>query len=234
MRISIGVAVFAALLISMPNARAAEQGSWDQIVSKAQKEGELTVTTNVGSPAFRRGITDLFEKRYDIKVNLLTKRSHESDAILIRECESGRPTIDVSIGGNGGDIYLKGCFAPIKPHLMLPEVVDGKNWRGGSVKFNDPKRDTLAESIQSVYGWILVNTDQIKPNELVSAKDLLKPQYKGKIAAFEPRIGGAGQNVASVMLKNFGPEYIKKLFLDQQVVYTRNYRQLGEWIARPY
>jgi ABC-type Fe3+ transport system substrate-binding protein len=225
------IAIIVWMLAFPLETRAASQDDWAPLMAKGRDEGVVVIGTNVGNPAFREGLA-VFQKRFGIKVDLRTQRSAETDAILIRECGVGRPTIDVTIGGNGDTVYRKGCFAPIKSHLILPEVVDSRNWRGGLLKFNDPKREYLFETIQSVYGWIIVNSDQIKAKELVSAKDLLKPQYRGKITAFDPRTGGAGQNVASYLLHTLGDDYIKNLFLGQKVVYTRDYQQLGEWIAR--
>ena len=226
------IAIILWILALSLEARAASQEDWSQLTAKGRSEGVVVVGTNVGQPTFREGLTNLFQKRFGIKVDLRTQQSSETDAILIRECAVGRPTVDITIGGNGDAVYRKGCFAPIKPHLILPEVIDAKNWRGGLLKFNDPQRDQLFETIQSIYGWIIVNSDQIKSRELISAKDLLKLQYRGKIAAFDPRTGGAGQNVASYLMHTLGDNYIKELFLGQKVTYTRNYQQLGEWIAR--
>jgi ABC-type Fe3+ transport system substrate-binding protein len=72
----------------------------------------------------------------------------------------------------------------------------------------------------------------VKPKEVGSSKDLLKPQYTGKIASYDPRKSGAGQSDATYWLVQLGEDYVKRLFVDQKVVYTSDHQQLAEWIAR--
>ena len=54
-------------------------------------------------------------------------------AVAGRECAAGRPSMDVLLGGMSEliTLYPKGCLSPLKPRLLLPEVAEAKNWRGG-------------------------------------------------------------------------------------------------------
>jgi ABC-type Fe3+ transport system substrate-binding protein len=84
--------------------------------------------------------------------------------------------------------------------------------------------------------WVMTdlfaNTSIVKPGEISSWKDLLKPQYKGKIAAFDPRRSGPGQTPVGYLAALFGHDYLKELFVGQQVKLTADNRQLAEWVAR--
>jgi ABC-type Fe3+ transport system substrate-binding protein len=142
--------------------------------------------------------------------------------------------MDVLLSGNSEllSLYPKSCLAPLKPKLLLPEVLEAKNWRGGFLKWNDPEGQYLLQMSEATYGWTVVNTDQIKQGDLTMAKDLLRSEYKGKIASFDPRAGGAGQGRATYMLTALGEEYVRNLYLDQKVTYTSNHQQLADWIAR--
>jgi ABC-type Fe3+ transport system substrate-binding protein len=142
--------------------------------------------------------------------------------------------MDVLLSGNSEllSLYPKGCLAPVKPKLILPEVIDGKYWRGGRLKFNDPDRQYLLQTAEANYGWTVVHTAQIKPEQIKSSKDLLKPEYRGKIASFDPRQGGAGQGRAAYILATLGEDYFRKLYIDQKLSYTSDHRQLAEWLAR--
>ena len=79
---------------------------------------------------------------------------------------------------------------------------------------------------------LFVNRDIVKPEQITSWKDLLKPEWKGKIGGFDPRIGGAGQAVGRYLIEKFGEEFVVKLYQGQQVTLTREHRQVAEWAAR--
>ncbi len=226
------IRLLACALAVLAPARFASADEWSDIVAKAQAEGTVVVATNFGLPSFRDGLNDLFQKKYGIKVDLRTLQSSEMYAMMGRECAVHRMTLDVSIGGNEGPLYKQGCLASIKSQLVLPTVTEGKYWQDGELKFNDPKQNSMLQTITSLYGWIIINSNEIKDNELVEAKDLLNPKYAGKIAAFDPRVEGAGLNMAAYLYQVLGPGFVKDFYVGQKVAFTRDYQQLGEWIAR--
>jgi ABC-type Fe3+ transport system substrate-binding protein len=218
----------------VPRVEAKWQEEWEKILVKAREEGRVVLGTNLGVPGFRQAITAMFQKRFGFPLELRVLGSSELTAVVGRECGAGRASMDVLLSGNAELIGIqpKGCLAPLKPRLILPEVANGENWRGGVLKFNDSERQYVWQTGEEVYGWILVNTEQIKPREIISAKDLLKPQYRGKIASFDPRQGGAAQNAAAYLLTVFGEDFVRQLFADQKVVITSEHRQLADWVAR--
>jgi ABC-type Fe3+ transport system substrate-binding protein len=82
-----------------------------------------------------------------------------------------------------------------------------------------------------VSGYILINTRQVAPGAITTWQDLLKPEYKGKIAAHDPRGAGAGQAVASYLVYKLGEPFVLELYKGQEVAFTRDYAQIGDWIA---
>jgi ABC-type Fe3+ transport system substrate-binding protein len=190
--------------------------------------------TDVSVAGFRQGITGSFAKQFGFDMEFRVLEGAQLVAVAARECAAGRTSMDVLLSGNSEliTLYPKGCLASVKAKLLLPEVLDSKNWRGGFIKWNDPEGQYLLQTGEAAYGWTVVNTDQIKQGELASAKDLLRPEYRGKIASFDPRGGGAGQGRATYMLTALGEDFIRSLYLDQKVTYTSNHQQLAEWIAR--
>lgn len=222
-------------LLHAGEARQPPSDDWDNILARARQNGRVTLGTNLGVPEFRQGVTSAFSKRYGISVELRVLEGAELVAVAGRECAAGRTSMDVLLGGLSELITLhpRGCLAPAKPKLLLPEVVDTKNWRGGFLKFNDPEGQYLLQLSEfASFGRLLFNTNQIKQQELRTTADLLKPNFKGKIAGFDPRISGAGQATAAYLLTVFGEDYIRKLYLGQAMVYSTNHRQLSEWVAR--
>jgi iron(III) transport system substrate-binding protein len=224
----------AVLLLFTGVAWGAAPSEWEGLVNRARQEKRVVLGTDISVGNFRQAITAGFAKQFGIDLELRVLEGAQLSAIAGRECGAGRPSMDVLLSGNSEliSLYPKGCLAPIKPKLMLPEVLDGKFWRGGVLKWNDPEGQYLLQTSEAAYGWTVVNTDQIKAGDLTSAKDLLRPEYKGKIASFDPRGGGAGQGRATYMMTALGEDYVRSLYLDQKVTYTANHQQLAEWIAR--
>lgn len=223
-----------ALRLFLNTAWCAAPSEWDALLSRAREEKRVVLGTDVSIGNFRQGITTSFAKQFGIDLEFRVLEGAQLVAIAARECAAGRPSMDVLLSGNSEllSLYPKGCLAPMKLRLILPEVLDTKYWRGGVLKWNDPEGQYLLQTSEAAYGWTVVNTDQIKQGELTSAKDLLRPEYKNKIASFDPRSGGAGQGRATYMMTALGEDYVRSLYLDQKVTYTSNHQQLAEWVAR--
>jgi iron(III) transport system substrate-binding protein len=79
---------------------------------------------------------------------------------------------------------------------------------------------------------ISINTDYVKPEEIRSVHDLLHPRWKGKISTFNPTVAGGGTNIAAHLYVNLGEDYVKKLYVGQQLALSRDYRQMADWLAR--
>ena len=212
----------------------AAPNEWDTLVSKARQEKRVVLGTDVSVANFRQAITSVFAKQFGFDMEFRVLEGAQLIAIAARECAAGRPSMDVLLSGNSEliSLYPRGCLTPVRPKLILPDVLEPKNWHGGFLKWNDPEGQYLLQMSEAVYGWTVVNTDLVKQGDLITAKDLLRPEYKGKIASFDPRAGGAGQGRATYMLTALGEEYVRNLYLDQKVTYTSNHQQLADWIAR--
>lgn len=100
------------------------------------------------------------------------------------------------IFGSGAGTFLvtmkpAGLLGPIEPLLVLPELMSPNVWRGGGVPFMD--KDKLAIGLLAgVDRFVIYNKDMVKEGEITSYKDILKPQYKGKIVLDDPTIASAG------------------------------------------
>jgi hypothetical protein len=65
-----------------------------------------------------------------------------------------------------------------------------------------------------------------------SAEDLLNPRWKGKISTEDPTISGSGSNGAGRFYADIGPEFVKKLYVDQSPLISRDRRLLSDSLAR--
>lgn len=230
--------LFATVLLIVPalagQSGSATLGSWEQTLARAKQEGKVVLGSGVGVPAFRQGVINAFAKRFGFDVEMRVLEGAELTTVVGRECAAARPSIDVLLGGLSEliTVFPKGCLAPAKPRLIFDEAVNPKNWRGGALKWNDPDGQYFLQTADQVYGSLIVNSNLVKAKEIVAIKDLLRPQYVGKITGYDPRKSGAGQSDATYWYAALGEDFVKRLFVDQRVVYTSDHRQLAEWIAR--
>jgi iron(III) transport system substrate-binding protein len=120
---------------------------------------------------------------------------------------------------------------PIKS-LLLPEVLDGSKWKRGSPWFVDPEQQYVLRLFSNESEEFSINTRFVKPEEVRTARDLLNPKWKGKIATHDPSVPGTGSNQASRFYAVLGDDFIKRLFVDQKPVLSRDERQLTDWLLR--
>ncbi len=204
---------------------------WRKVVAAAKSEGNVVVA---GHPALATVLPEAFRRDTGLTLEYLGGETNELMARFSREVQTSNVTIDIMLGGLGGFFELKkaGKLKPLKPQLLVPSVRDGKNWLGGAIKWYDLEGEYMLATCEWIHGWPLFSSDTIKPGQIATWQDLLKPEYKGKIAAYDPRPAGQGQSVGAYLAELFGPEFLKKLYLGQETVMTRDGRQLVEWVAR--
>ncbi|HEY2990240.1 MAG TPA: extracellular solute-binding protein [Candidatus Binatia bacterium] len=218
----------------LPTGAFAQQKEWEQTLAAAKKEGSVVV---VGSPdpVMRSDIIPKFQARYGIPVEFLAGRSSEIVTRIRTERAAGIYSVDVFLSGpdtTGTALYPEKMLDPLKPLLVLPEVTDGSKWKKGKPWFADPEERFVLRPFMSVASLLFINTDFVKPDELKSTKDLLNPKWRGKISTEDASTTGAGANLAARFHHQFGADFIKKLYLEQKVVSTRERRQFTDWLAR--
>ncbi|HEY7165910.1 MAG TPA: extracellular solute-binding protein [Candidatus Binatia bacterium] len=225
------------VLIAFSSAVAQTKGSekeWQDTLAAAKKEGKVIV---VGSPdpVMRNEIIPKFTTRYGIPVEFIAGRSSQTVARVETERAAGIYNVDVYLSGpdtTANSLYGEKLIDPLKPLLVLPEVVDGAKWKKGKIWFVDPEESYVVRPFSSVASLFFINGDAVKPDEMRAVKDLLNPKWKGKISVEDPSAIGAGANQAARFYFELGPDFVRKLYVDQQPVATRDRRQMTDWLAR--
>ncbi len=226
-----------ALSVGEGAARAQAKGwekEWNEVLAAAKREGKVVVAGSP-DPVMRNAIIPKFTSRFDIPVEFVAGRSSQIVARVRTERAAGIYAIDLYLAGpdtTANTLHGEKLIDPLKPLFMLPEVTEGSKWKTGKPWFVDPEERFVLRPFSSVANILFINTDHVRPEELRSAKDLLNPKWKGKISTEDPRTTGSGANLASRFYIQLGEEFVKKLYIDQKPVSTRERRQFSDWLAR--
>jgi len=212
------------------------QQKWNALLDAAKKEGTLTVHFAAGGgPPARTALPSVFKQAFGIDLQILVQPTAEFVTRLKLEQSAGQFTVDAVVSGANtmySDIYGAKMFQPLKPKIIHPDAANPANWTTGKMWFRDPEEQYILQIANAVTGWVVINTTMIKPGELTSWQDLLKPQYKGKIASFDPTINGQGGQQGVYLDLKLGTDYVKKLYQGQNVQLTRDNGQFADWLGR--
>src|SRR5690348_6371405 len=116
--------------------------TWDSILASARNEGKVVVS-GPPDPGASTKLPEAFKKFSGIDMEYLAGNSSQLASRIQSERAAGQYTIDVSLSGADtvyGTFLANSWLDPLKPALVLPEVVDGKLYRTGEPWFRDPEK----------------------------------------------------------------------------------------------
>jgi iron(III) transport system substrate-binding protein len=198
------------------------QAEWERVLQAAKQEGVVSLLGTTGVEV-RDALTLPFEKTHGIRVDYFGGSGSEQATRVSTERRAGKYAWDIFVGGTTTGftsmIPIK-AFDPLDPALILPEVKDPKNWRGGGIEFVDPGRQ-MAVMTPTHRVILIVNSAAVDPNSVKSYKDLLNPKWKGQIAIDDPRRSGPGQASFTFFYLHpeLGPDFIRALARQEPVVF---------------
>ena len=172
--------------------RPAWQIEWEKTVKAAEEEGALVIyMTQAFEPVFR----EVFQKKFPkIKVTLVTGRGPDLSQRVMSERRAERFAVDLYISGNISPLtvfHKAKILEPVKPLLLLPEVLDTSVWYEGKHHYDDPEnRFIFVFEGTPRSGEITYNTKLVNPAEIKSYWDLLNPKWKGKFVSVDPLVSG--------------------------------------------
>lgn len=234
-RVVLGAAALAisgAGLCPIP-ARAADD--WASVEAQAKKEGTLALSM-IGSPDTDTFVGKIREKFPWLEVKFSGLVPSKFNPQVLAEQKNGVFNWDLYIGPTGG---VNSTLAPangvqdMEPWLdALPKTsVEPDKWAGGFREFTDPKRHYALLVYYRSGGGVFVNRGLASSKEVANLDDILKPEFRGKIATYDPsRVNGASMTIA-VLYKNMGEAFVRKLLLDQRPIFASNPRNVADWLS---
>jgi iron(III) transport system substrate-binding protein len=206
---------------------------WEQTLAAAKKEGQVNVYI------YRyEGLLQDFKREYPgINVVAVTGRGTELTNRIMAERRAGRYIADVYSGGTNSlynTLYKGKALDPLKPLLVLPEVTDSSKWFNNEHRYADTEGKHIFAFIGAASNAQLAyNTKMVNAQEFKSYQDVLNPKWKGKIVSLDPRDAGLGATMQFWYYSpELGPEFIKKFFGAMENTYSKNFRQMTDWLAQ--
>jgi ABC-type Fe3+ transport system substrate-binding protein len=216
-------------------AQAQSERDWKKIVDAGKKEGQVSIYMGQWGPVIDAGV---FQKAFpEIKVVRTGGGPPQIMQQITAERRAGKYIADVIVEGINPNLtvfHANKMLDPIKPALVLPEVLDESKWWQGKHHYADPERQYVLRFVGSPqYGSIYYNTNLVKPGEIKSVWDFLNPKWKGKIGARDIRQPGPGNGAMRFFYYSpkIGADFIKRLFGQMDVALFRETRQGVDWLA---
>ena len=174
-------------------ASADDFGGMDGLVAAAKKEGELNVIALPPDWANYGAIIKAFGDKYGIKVNSAQPDAASQEEINAANQQKGRSSApDVFDLGQSVALANTALFAPYKVATFdsIPDTL----------------KDPNGTWVNDYGGYMSIGYDSAKVPDISSVNDLLKPDYKGKVAlnGDPTQAGAAFSGVAMVALSQGG------------------------------
>jgi ABC-type Fe3+ transport system substrate-binding protein len=231
--------LFAAAACINPSARAAEvvakrASDWETLVKAAAGDGQVTVYgTNGFEPLF-----DAFQKSFpEIKLNGVIGRGNQLAPKILAERRAGKFLADVYLGGIGTpySVFYKGAMLdPIEPLFAIGEVTDKSKWFQNRFHYADNDGRYIFIFEFALRADVAYNTQQVRPDEIISYWNFVEPKWRGKIVAIEPHQTGVATGSSLSFFyyhPELGPEFLRRLFGQMELTFSRDTRQLLDWLA---
>jgi len=234
----LGTTIGLAGAVTVGSARPATAGTaeWRELVAAANKDGKVIVNTFPGD-GYKRALKAFTEAFPDIKLEHTSLHSQDFAPRILQERKAGLFTWDVATIPTSTALQVlrpAGVWDPVRPAVILPEAKDDAGWDGGFERgFTVVKDRALTYGFAANRGaGIALNADLVKDAPLKSLTDLLHPRWKGKLLLPDVRVmGDAFWPMTNARLQ-LGDEIIKRLYVDQEPVLSRDTRQIAEFMVR--
>lgn len=208
---------------------------WQKVTEAAQKEGKVTLYVSAISPVAIQAVTAAVKSKYGITVEWVAGTGPSNLAKLMTEQAAKAYTADLYFFGAS----IGWAAKEAKVLLRMPDLPAAQEqgvWRTHPYSFDSKDRIFIVTIDESPTGGqaAFVNTKLVPlDKEPKSWKDLLDPQWKGKIIMMDPSVAGPSSDIFT-HLRRAGiltTEYFEKLAA-QNPALIRDYRGQIDAVSR--
>jgi len=176
-------------------------------------------------------VVQKFQEKYpDIQVEQVAMRPSEFTPKVVTEQQNGVNGYDAWISPTSNmveTVVPAGGFEQLTDYLILPEVTDPKNYRGGKLLWatTDPY---VFINQGNVTNSVWINRDQLPAAQFNNLDQLLDPSLRGKIGIRSLDAPHAGSLTMTGLLHNKGADFLQRLLVDQQPAFVDNARLMTQ------
>jgi iron(III) transport system substrate-binding protein len=206
------------------------------LAAAAKQDGKVVVNTFPGD-GYGRALKAFTQAFPDVKLEHTSLHSQDFAPRIQQERRAGSFTWDVVAIPTSTALQVlrpAGVWEPIRPLIVVREAKDDAGWDGGFERGFAVVQDAALTYgfLANRGGGVTINTDLVKEDQLRKFTDLLDPRWKGKLLLPDVRtMGDTFWPMTSVRLA-LGDDIIKRLFVDQEPVLSRDSRQVAEFMVR--
>ncbi len=231
-RLLVAVAVF---MSATPAAAADDEQRQLQQLAEAAKGQSLALV--VHGVEGHEATVQAFQRRFpQVHVELTVQNPSSMAPRIVTEQKNGVYAWDswwAASTAMNNIVLPAGGFANISDYLVLPGIRDMRNWYAPDYHFSSSRQPFIILHSLHVETGVILNSAVIKGFHLRTAKDLLDPRLKGLIAIRDPTSGTTnGSYVLAQLLKENGPDFLRRLIIDQDPAIIENARQLNDAVLR--
>jgi ABC-type Fe3+ transport system substrate-binding protein len=207
---------------------------WRETIEAAKKEGQVTVYHTRGP--FDKVFAE-FNKSYPaIKIVSVPGRGGDLITRIMAERRAGKYLADMYLGSSGTPLdvlYPAKTLEPVQNFFILPEVTERSQWFRGQHHYADPEGKYIFVFEGVVRSDMAYNTKLVQPQEFSSYWDLVRPKWRGKIAAMDPKLAGFPSGLLQFAYHHpeLGAKFLRQLFGEMDITLSREARQLVDWLA---
>jgi iron(III) transport system substrate-binding protein len=218
--------------------RSASAGTaeWRELLAAAKKDAKVVVNTFPGD-GYKRALKAFTEAFPDVKIEHTSLHSQDFAPRILNERKAGLFTWDVTTIPTSTALQVlrpAGVWDPVRPAIILSDVKDDAGWDGGFERgFMLVKDRALTYGfVANRGGGLTFNTDMVKDDQIRRLTDLLDPRWKGKVLLPDVRTMGDAFWPMTAARLTLGDDIVKRLFVDQEPVLSRDTRQIAEFMVR--
>lgn len=207
-----------------------EDAAWEKVLDAAKKEGALTIYSFSMTGDIALVTANAFQKRYGIKVDVISGRGAEFVERIKTEQRVGQVVADIMEASSTHTLNMKLAGGTVSSK-DIPALRQKDAWRVDPLSA-DSEGHLLVQRSMYLLPW--VNTNLVKSGqEPKSYRELLRPEWKGKMLFPDPNVSTGAYNVFMPLIeRGYMDNDLVRSLKDQAPRFVAGTRDIAAGLSR--